>query len=649
MSGLCDQRFTRQMSDDRFPNPFSDMASLAMPDTMQDALRWCEYLILANGPYRSAIARILSYFITDIVITAPGGGDGVDKLGKEEKQKYKDFLDDTIGIKKVLADVALDYLTYGNSFTSLSVPFRRYLGCPRSGCGIELPLKRVFNTPSYGFTWSNFQFNAHCPRCGFNGPWNHIDRRSGEADQLKVKRWSPHDIDVLHDPYTDDTAYVWRIPDDYRTLIKQGHLFHLERASWEIIEAVKANQALLFDPGIIHHMCEQSLAGVKSRGWGISRVLTNFRQAWYVQVLQRYNEAIALDYVVPFRVLTPQPRAGAAGDVSDPVLSLGMGSFTSRLQGMLKQRRQDPATWHVLPFPVEYQALGGDATELAPKDLIELGMNTLMDAIGIPVEMYKGTMTAQVAPAAMRLFEANWSGLVDALNRFLGKLVDKIAQVMSWEPVNCKLMRVTHADDMNRQMAQLQLMMGGQISRTTGLATQGLNFAEETRLKLEEERVEAETTAQMQKEMEQAESMDQMAAPVAPAGAPPGGMPAGMSPAGAPMASMAPGGGPMPASQAFAAGQPLMPNKPTTPEEMMQMAGTLAQQIMSMPESQKDSALIQLKKEDATMHALVSSQIEEIRRQAQQQGGAQVMAQQFGKQGAAMAYRPMRGLNIRPQ
>jgi hypothetical protein len=61
----------------------------------------------------------------------------------------------------------------------------------------------------------------------------------------------------------------------------------------------------------------------------------------------------------------------------------------------------------------------------------------------------------------------------------------------------------------------------------------------------------------------------------------------------------------------------------------------LAQQILGMPESQKDSELIQLKKSDPTMHSLVKSQIEDIRRQAQTAGGAQVMAQQFGKQGMA--------------
>jgi len=152
--------------------------------------------------------------------------------------------------------------------------------------------------------------------------------------------------------------------------------------------------------------------------------------------------------------------------------------------------------------------------------------------------------------------------------------------------------------------------------------------------------------------------MDQMAAPqdqgggAAAAGGDPaaaGGAPMQTGPAGQPMQPLGPGGqpaGPGGAAQAFAAGQPLMPNKPTTPEEMQQMASTIAQQIMSYPESQKDSALIQLKKEDPTMHALVSSQIEDIRRQAATQGRDQVLSQQFGKQAQERypAGRPLRSI-----
>lgn len=617
-------------ADERFPDPFCDIASLSMPESIQTALRWTEYVMNANGPYRQAVDRVVSYFLTDVEIYDIGEN----TTGREEKEKFRVFLEDTLSIKNTLHSVGLDYMTYGNSFTSLLVPFRRYLSC--KNCALEMPLDKVHNSSQCAFKWQDFKFHATCPKCKVSGEWRHIDRRSGESDQMKIKRWSPHEIDIIWDPYTGDCTYVWKIPQDYRALIKAGHLHHLERASWEVIQAVKNEQNLMFDKGVIYHLKEDALSGMRNRGWGISRVLTNFRQAWYYQILHRYNEAVALDYVIPFRVITPAPRGGDQQS-SDPVHTINLSNFSARVQAMLRARRTDPARWNVLPFPVNYQALGGDASQLAPKDLMDQGLETLLKCIGMPVELFNGTLQLQAAPAALRLFEANWSHLPHNLNRFLTDLAGNIAKVMSWEPVGAKLMRVTHADDLNRQMAKLQLMQGQQISKTTGLKSVGLDYEEETKRMLEEERIYAEEQERMQKEMEQSQQMkdlSQQASMIGGVGQPGAGatgMPGQAPPAGGgvPGGQMAPG-------QPTAVDQFLMQRQnsgsiPRTPEDLQQQAQLIANQLLSMPEAQKDSELIKLKRGDATMHALVTSIIDDIRQQARSQGGAMVMQQQYGQ------------------
>jgi hypothetical protein len=616
-------------ADERFPDPFCDVASLSMPESIQTALRWTEYIMNANGPYRQAVDRVVSYFITDVEIQDIGEN----KTGREEKEKYETFLADTLSIKNVLHSVGMDYMTYGNSFTSLLVPFRRYLFCPK--CGLEMPLDRVMNSDQCAFSWQNFQFHASCPKCKYVGAWKHVDRRSGDTSHITVKRWSPHEIDILWDPYTGDCSYVWKIPEDYRTLIKQGHLHHLERASWEVIQAIKNGQNLMFDKGVIFHLKEDPLAGMRNRGWGISRVLANFREAWYYQILKRYNEAVALDYVIPFRVITPMPRGGDAQS-SDPVHTINLSSFTARVNAMIRARRTDPARWNILPFPVQYQALGGDASQLAPRDLLDQGLETLLKCVGMPVELFNGTLTLQAAPAALRLFEANWSHLPHNMNLFLGELVSSISRVMSWEPVAAKLTRVTHADDLNRQMAKLQLMQGQQISKSTGLSSVGLDYRDEIKQMLEEEKIYAEEQERMQAEMQQAQQMKDMShAPdmmsgVGNTGAGATGMPqGGGAPAQAPAGGM-PGQAPSPVDQ-FLMQRQNSPNVPRTPEELQQQAQLIANQLLSMPESVKDSELIKLKRSDSTMHALVTSIIDDIRQQARSQGGAMVMAQQFGQ------------------
>lgn len=615
-------------ADERFPDPFCDIASLSMPESIQTALRWTEYVMNANGPYRQAIDRVVSYFITDIEIYDTG----TNKSGKEEKEKFESFLNDTLGIKNVLHAIAMDYMAYGNSFTSVIVPFRRYLSCKK--CNLEMPLARVYQSAQCEFKWTDFKFFAKCPHCKNSGEWRHIDRRSGDSDKITVKRWSPHEIDILWDPYTNECSYVWKIPQEYREMIKAGHLHHLERASWEVIQAIKDEKNLMFDPGIVYHLKEDPLAGMRNRGWGISRVLTNFRQAWYFQILHRYNEAIALDYVVPFRVITPMPRGGGDAASSDPVHSINLSNFSARVSQMIRARRTDPARWNVLPFPVNYQALGGDASALAPRDLLDQALETLLKCIGMPVELFNGTLSFQAAPAALRLFEANWSHLPHNLNRFLSALTTDVARLMSWEPVGVKLQRVTHADDLNRQMAKLQLMQGQQISKSTGLKSVGIDYEEEVKRMLEEERIYAEEQERNQEEMEQAQQMRDLSQS--------GDMTQGMGQAGAAATGQPQQGAPaqgVPA-QGGAVDHFLMqrknsPNVPRTPEDLQQQAQLIANQILGLPEPVKDSELIKLKRGDSMMHALVSSVIEDIRQQARLQGGDMVLQQQYGSGGQA--------------
>jgi hypothetical protein len=598
-----------------FPDPFTDMASLAMPESMIYVLRWCEFIVSAKGEYRTALERVLSYFITDIDIS-----EGDDS----EKDKYAEFLDETIGIHNWLHRIGFDYLVYGNSFVSIRMPFRRYLVCPK--CFIEHPLHIVYNNKEFKFSWTNFEFHATCPRCRYSGRWRHQDRRGG-AEGIRIKRWNPHEIELIWDPYTDDCDYLWKIPAEYRKQITEGKLYQLERANMEVVEAIKHNQYFRFAKETLFHLKEDALAGIKNRGWGISRVLSNFRQAWYVQVLHRYNEAIALDYIIPFRVLTPAPGPGGGNpEAKDFVFNFGLGGFVGRVNQMLRKRRKDPAAWNILPFPVQYQALGGDAKALAPKDLLDQGIELLLNNVGVPVEMFKGSLQVQTAPAALRLFESHWSHLVHSLNRFLRFLSDRLSELLSWEKVTLKLTKVTTADDLNKQMAKLQLMTGHQISQQTGLKSVGIVWKDEIRRMMQEQKFQAEEEQKMQEEMDQRGIMQQMAQPPQPQqGDPSQGGGGGGSGGGDP--NQAPAPPPSPVQQAMAT-MPTGDNVKITPGELMQKAQTLAQQILGLPEAQKDSELIQLKKANPTLHALVKSNIEGMRQQARTAGGAMLMAQQ---------------------
>lgn len=593
-----------------FPDPFFDYASTQMPRSLYDVLRWCEFVWMTNGTYRMACQRIVRYFLTQIDLK---------DIGDDEKEKYETFLDKQARMIDTLAYVGDDWMCYGNAFVSVRVPFRRHLRCPK--CKQERSLKFI------KYTFENWEFVARCSNCKYQGAFERIDRRSVEEDKIKLIRWSPHEIRILYHPISHETIYYWIPTANFKREIRRGNKFYIESTPWEIIQAIKEDKWFRFNPDVIYHMKEETLAGVRNAGWGIPRLMSNFKQAWYVQVLKRYNEAIGLDYIIPFRVITPAKGPGSGE--ADPLLHMNVASFNTRVMGMIRRHRRDPAAWNALPFPVQYQALGGEGKDLAPHELITAGMDELLNSMGFPAEMFKGTLQVQAAPMALRLFERTWTHYVSAQNGLIDWFFEAVTDLLSWEKAKGRLQPVTLAEDIERKQVQLQLAASQQISKQTAYQPFGIDWRAEVEKQFDEEKFFQEASARFQKEQSKQQEMEQtfeQAQQLPPPGGM-GGMPGAPMPGGAPAAAggMPAGGGMMPPAGGGGGGG-------TTPQDMMTQAEQIALQMLGQPYESRKSQLGELKKSDETLHALVIQKMEDIRNKAKSQGGFQMVQQMAGSQ-----------------
>ena len=614
-----------------FADPYRDQATASMPTTINSALLWGEYLWYAQGMYAMAMKRIVSYFLTETELSG--------KVSDDEKDKINDYLNDTLGILPFLYLALNDRQCYGNSFTSVLVPFQRLLLCPKSQHMVTL--KEAYENVAYQFKFdADFNFIATCPQTGWRGPWEVVDKPRDESQNLILKRWNPHEIEILFDPYTDECSYLWRIPENYKRMIREGNLFHLERVNQQVLTAIKHNQLFRFHKAAIMHLREPTLAGVRSMGWGLPPALTHHRQLWYMQVLRRQHEAIGMDYIIPFRLLTPAIRAGAGvmGGVAtqDPMAIYSGQDFQAQVRSLLTRRRRDPAGWHTLPFAVNYQMLGADANNLVPLDMMTAAQDALLNETGTPVEFYKGTLGMQAAPIALRLFDSTHRMLVSDANRLTQWIANTVCRVLMWEQVDVKLRRVTIADDVQKQMAVLQLMAGRQISGTSGLQAIGYDYRTERMRLMEEAKTDQEMQARMQEEMEQAGVAAEVAKGINPMAPQPQGGQAGGQPGG--QAGGAPQQGDPSGAQLAAAGgtpvstyiQSMSPEAAITPAELSSAAEMLANELLGLPELQKNEQLRELKKFNPTLHSLVRSKLDELRHSMRMQGGQQIQQQQYG-------------------
>ena len=254
----------------------------------------------------------------------------------------------------------------------------------------------------------------------------------------------------------------------------------------------------------------------------------------------------------------------------------------------------------------------------------------------------------QSALPAIRLFESSWVYLVHSMNAFLRELTKDIGDAFGWEPATCKFIKPTMLDDVQLVMSKMQLMQAQQVSQTGVLRSLGMDFKDEQRQIMQEERFKQEEQAKMQEAMDKSSLKEQMAPPVAAQIAQGGAPPAGGDPAaaGAPPAGGAPaaggpalgqgGGQPAPQGPAGAAAQnvslstPTAPGEKVTPQDMQAKAESIANQLLAMPESQRQSEMTKLKSQDPVIHSLVKQTIVNIRQQAQSAGARSIMQQQYG-------------------
>jgi hypothetical protein len=438
-----------------------------------------------------------------------------------------------------------------------------------------------------------------------------------------------------YDPFSEEARLIWRIPKEYKSSLQSGELLKVANAPVDVLTAVDQDADLLLHPDVVFFGRDESLVGIKMRGWGLSRIFTVMRHAWNFQVLHRMHEAIGLDYTAPLRIITPAPRPGAEG--GDPISTINMSNFVQTLGMIIEARRRDPTIWHVSPYPIQYQPIGGDGRQFAPRELFEHAADVLLNSADVPMDFYKGTLTLQAAPLGLRIMESMWSDMFQLNNRFLMWLSKRLADLLKWdESVTIQLAQPRHLDDINRQMAKVQLMMSGALSKGEVLRSFGIDLETDIKQRMEEQVLEMKESQKIQEQLEGAEMAQMMASgqgPGAPSGgmplggasggAPPGGAPSGGGPA-PPMGAPQPGGAPPmvgdPVDQILAQVPPATQFQKIDPQELDQYATQLAQQLFSMDATMRNSALRRLQARNEPLWMAVKERLREMVVSAQRQG-----------------------------
>lgn len=567
------------------------------PRTIEDMLAWSTYMWDHFGTYSQGIRRAVRYFLTSVDIT------GDKDLSYEAKQSYEDYLTSNFSLMTDLGTIGDDFVGWGNSVTTLHIPFNRSLVCKL--CGTSRDIRQMHG--NYSLT-DKGEFSGTCEKCRRAVVYETRDLQKAEP-KLKpvVSRWPVHYCDIAEHPISGrkritlrTTQYEWLV----RGVTARDPLF-MEDTPMEFIRAVIQRRRMEFAQDKVYHMRYQPPAARLPvfRGWGIPPFLSEFEDVIMLLMLDRFNEMIVRERLMPMRIVSP-PAPAAAGNV-DMLLKNSMRDFVANAKTMYANYLRNPTGMNFFSMPLAIQDVGGDAKQLIPVELVEHFEHRVLNSMGIPSEFYSDSVANSAGPIlGFRMFERFWQHKVNALNDWLNWLVQRHGQFLQWQKVQAALTPVAMYEAPEVVNVILQLNAAGKMPDSEMYRALGRNprlikkqlMAEA----IENEEVQAQLAKERDKRAANTQALQEPPPGQAPQGAP--GMPA--QPGGMP--PPAPGGG---------GGQPT-----ATLEGMAETAQAMAQQIITLDPLSRRRELANLKHSDVYLYHQVKGYMDQMNQNAQTAG-----------------------------
>lgn len=564
-------------------SPLFDFLTAFVPRKLKDLFRLCEYLYFNSAQIFAALQKFCTYPITDIVY---------DTTNEELRKKWKNLHDRTLKTKRHLIRAAIDKYVYGNAFFSIYQPFVRFLRCPK--CEHMTNIEHT----KYRFKLKRLSFTYDCANCKTQKVEGKVvDKKFTRPDKVSLIRWDPKLMDIDYNPITGHSEYFYTIPKELKERVSKGNRHLINTLPMEFLEALRDDKIFKFDEGQIFHMRMDAPAGIEAQ-WGFPVLSSTIKLFFFAAVLRKANEAIALDYVVPMRIISPKVASGNA----DPMLTMALSRWSEQMKVSVKKWRRDPLHIMWSPIPAEVTHLGGQARALMTLGEVQAAEDNIIAALGLPKEFIYGGFSAMGSGIQLRILENQLIHQTSDLNDLLQWITTKLARILGWQSVQVELAPFKFIDDVQQKTLMLQLNQadpaGPWVSKQTLGEAFDVDIAEEREKRMQEQLDDVRFQQKLQVEIQKLQS--NLAQQV--------------------QAQMAMG------QQGLAYDQ----------QQVIAQADQMVQQLMQLDPGTRKSQLHALETEDLVMYSVVRTRMEAMQTSTEQQAVTQMREGQ-GQPGAPVA------------
>ena len=632
--GFSDKWFNRMAA-----QPLWDSWSNELyPRNLEDALYWGNWLRTRYGDVVTAISRGVSYFMNGVELDN-------EIKDMDSRELYTKQLTTNHKINTQLLDIALNLEFYGNSFTSVTQPITRVLKCPK--CGQRRYLKSLRRGFDYDFIGGEFITVCPSSGCKYKGAAEVVDHIDTHADRpLNVIHWNPLSISIDHCSLTGEERIIYSPTESDRAFLNdESRSATLETLPKTLLDTIVNDNQLNFRTNSCCHLAMPTdcMSADEMNGWGLPPFLPSFRYVVMLMLLDRQTEAAVKDFILPIRLLFPDPNSAKGG--SDPVMGTGlmhMGNLKAAVEKALKSQAYQQSSWQMVPAPLGQLTLGGDGKALVPVDVLQFVKSQLLDSLGVPMELYQSTLNGATGPTnALKMFEQTRAQRVTLYDDYLNWYLKRCTEYLQWPEMRGEVVRPSIHTSPERLQAMSMLVDRQVVSMYSFARSLGFNPDQE-RIRIREEVVRnAKEQRIIQQQIANSDVMyalHTMGDQIGLEGA------AGAEQMAAQQAAVPPGaGGPPPAEGGGGGGAPMPPQgaagmggdpisqiqnlrsfrapEAATPEQLDADADAVANILVHTPPGVPRRQIYQMvKTKNQTLHDIAISKMRRLENQAAQQG-----------------------------
>jgi hypothetical protein len=572
----------------KFDNPVLLPSSMYLPTSLGAALDWCRYYYFKIPNYRQVQKRVVRWFITDFEFPAT--------VDEKEKESMSSYLKDILDLPMKMIEMGDNWGCYGNAFIRFHYGFTRWLKDER-GPETKFYSLNQFDQSKIKFNLKDLTYTVPDPTNNYNSvislPFEDIKDRDRNA--LKLIIMDPRYIRIVYNELADAVKYVYKFNPYTVSRIKDNNLLVINTTPKYMLEAIAKGYDIIFKEGEVFHFRSPIIAGISHSDWGLSELMANFGQIYQIMLYLKADEAIARDFITPFRIFSPPPSGGSQNDflqTTDGAL------FQQSMSEVISNRRKDPSSIHALPFSVQLQEVGASGKQFTPKDLLEYQNDQLLNGCGFPVELYKLSLQTNQIPTALRVFQNSFYFIYNNYNKFVKWVVKKVLDYTKSEQMEVRLQEPQMADNLENINLLSQLVTGGVLPYDAIFKRFGITKPVDEIVKRRKQDMEVDQKSQeAEEEMQRKQQAQDLLQQNSDTG-------------GSDMSGLAPGGQ-----------MPVM--------DKYTQAANLAQTWLQLPIGQRRQQMMTTEQQDIELYALAKQIMEQQRNQMRSEG-VQMLKDQNG-------------------